>query len=56
MQPPNKNFSRRSFLKFLAGFLAIFSLPGFGKIITSTNSKDEKVEVKSGYGADTYGL
>ena len=55
MQPPNKNFSRRSFLKFLAGFLAIFSLPGFGKIITSA-SKNEKVEVKSGYGADTYGL
>lgn len=53
-ESPNKNFSRRSFLKFIAGFLALFSIPGFGKIVTSASNKD--AEAKSGYGADTYGL
>jgi hypothetical protein len=55
--PSDKNFSRRSFLKFIAGFLAIFSFGGIGTIISSSQSKDESVKNRSGgYGGSPYGL
>jgi hypothetical protein len=53
----DKNFSRRSFLKFIAGFIAIFSFGGIGTILGSSQSKDKNVQNSSeGYGGSTYGF
>ena len=55
--PSDKNFSRRSFLKFIAGFLAIFSFGGIGTIISSSQSKDKTAQNSSeGYGGSSYGF
>ena len=56
--PLSKNFSRRSFLKIFAGFLAIFSFGGFGGLINSFNKPIEPqktAQKEKGYGANTYG-
>lgn len=55
--PSDKNFSRRSFLKFIAGFLAIFSFGGIGTILGSSQSKGKTDPNRSeGYGGNPYGF
>lgn len=55
--PSDKNFSRRSFLKFIAGFIAIFSVGGIGTILGSSQSKDKTAQNSSeGYGGSSYGF
>lgn len=55
--PLSKNFSRRSFLKILAGFVAIFSFGGFGGLVNGFKpiEPQKTTQLEKGYGANTYG-